>query len=190
MEGNGECMFSSFVKQMVFKNEEDAKKYKLCHLRRQAIVHFLHHCSEPEYKDWMMKNVKELYGSEEDNVHFLLKHILNTCLMMTHGGTILCCTWLAVCGGIGSAFCWVNVVLNSGWGMTWNGLNVILGCCTIAIVRQGITVEWKGLMRWELRLTKLNWGRIIVRVRTIGLGLYWMYPGGWWWWMKVSWKIW
>ena len=33
-------MFSSFVKQMVFKDEEDAKKYKACHLRRQAIVHF------------------------------------------------------------------------------------------------------------------------------------------------------
>ena len=48
-------MFSSFVKQMVFKNEEDGKKYKPCHLRRQAIVHFLHHCHEDEYKDWMIK---------------------------------------------------------------------------------------------------------------------------------------
>ena len=61
-------MFSSFVKQMVFKDEEDAKKYKPCHLRRQAIVHFLCHCSELEYKDWIIKNVMEMYGGGEDNL--------------------------------------------------------------------------------------------------------------------------
>ena len=58
-------MFSSFVKQMVSQNDEDAKKYKERHVRRQEIVHFLHHCTEDEYKDWIIKIVKELYGSGE-----------------------------------------------------------------------------------------------------------------------------
>ena len=31
-------------------------------------MHFLHHCTEHEYNDLMIKNVNELYGSGEDNV--------------------------------------------------------------------------------------------------------------------------
>ena len=42
------------------------KKYLPCHLRRQALVHFLHHLIEPVYRDWMMKEVKEIYGSGEE----------------------------------------------------------------------------------------------------------------------------
>ena len=97
---------------------------------------------------------------------------------------------LLVCGGLGWAFCWLNLVLKSGWGMTWNGPNVILVFCTIAIVGQGITVQWKGLMRQELWLNKLNWDRITVSRRTPGWGLSQMFLRGWWWWMKVSWKNW
>ena len=86
-------MFSSFVKQMVFNNEEDAKKYKPCHLRRQAIVHLLHHCSEPEYKDWIIKNMKELYGHGEDNLGpFSVKTYFEYMVQDDMwGGTILCC---------------------------------------------------------------------------------------------------
>ena len=54
------------MKQMIFKEEERDKKYQACHLRRQAIVHFICHCGEKEYKDWIIKQVRELYGNGED----------------------------------------------------------------------------------------------------------------------------
>ena len=38
----------------------------MCHLRRQAIVHFLHHHEEDEYKDWIIKEIKQLYRSGEE----------------------------------------------------------------------------------------------------------------------------
>ena len=65
VEGNGDCMFESFRKQMIFKEDEE-EKYAACHLRRQCIVHFLRHCGEEEYKDWIIKQVRHLYGSGEE----------------------------------------------------------------------------------------------------------------------------
>ena len=58
-------MFESFIKQMIFK-EDGGDKYKAGHLRRQAIVHFIRHCGDKEYKDWIIKLVRELYGSREE----------------------------------------------------------------------------------------------------------------------------
>ena len=50
---------------MIFK-EDDGDKYKACHLRRQAIVHFIRHCGDKYYKDWIINLVRELYGSGEE----------------------------------------------------------------------------------------------------------------------------
>ena len=58
-------MFESFRKQMIFKEDENEND-QACHLRRQCIVHFIHHCGEKEYKDWIIKQVRELYGSGEE----------------------------------------------------------------------------------------------------------------------------
>ena len=55
VERNGDCLFESFMKQMIFKEEEGDKKYQACYLKRQVIVHFIYHCGEKEYKDWVIK---------------------------------------------------------------------------------------------------------------------------------------
>ena len=56
----------SKMKQIIFKKDDGLKKYFACHLRQQAIVHFLHHMEEDEYKEWIIKQVKELYRSGEE----------------------------------------------------------------------------------------------------------------------------
>ena len=66
VEGNGDCLFLSLVKQMIFKEDDGEKRYQACHVRRQAIVHFLHHHEEEEYKNWIIKEIKQLYGSGEE----------------------------------------------------------------------------------------------------------------------------
>ena len=67
VKGNGDCLFENFVKQVIFNEENGHKKYKACHLRRQALVHFIHNCGEKEYKDCIIKQVRELYGSGEED---------------------------------------------------------------------------------------------------------------------------
>ena len=75
-------MFSRLVKQMIIQEDDGEKKYQVCHLRRQAIVHFLHHHEEDEYKDWIIKEIKQLYGSHEEgglgpfSVKLYLQHIV------------------------------------------------------------------------------------------------------------------
>ena len=82
VEGNGDCLFSSLVKQMIFKEDDGEKRYRACHLRRQAIVHFLHHHEEDEYKNWIIKEIKQLYGSGEEgglgpfSVKLYLQHMV------------------------------------------------------------------------------------------------------------------
>ena len=51
---------------MIFKEDDGAKRNQVCHLKRQAILHFLHHHEEDEYKNWIIKEIKELYGSGEE----------------------------------------------------------------------------------------------------------------------------
>ena len=64
--GDGDCLFNSLVKQMIFKEDDGHKRHFACHIRQQAIVHFLHHLKEDEYKQWIIKQVKELYRSGEE----------------------------------------------------------------------------------------------------------------------------
>ena len=54
------------MKQLIFHEHNGEKRYQTCHLRRQAIVHFLHHHEDNEYKNWIIKEIKQLYGSDEE----------------------------------------------------------------------------------------------------------------------------
>ena len=56
----------SKMKQIIFKKYDSHKKYFACHVRHQAIVHFLENLEEDEYKEWIIKQVKDVYGSGEE----------------------------------------------------------------------------------------------------------------------------
>ena len=90
LEGNGDCLFSNLVKQMIFQEDNGEKRYQACHLRRQAIVHFLCHHEEDEYKDWIIKEIKQLYRSGEEGGlgPFSVKLYLQHMVKMDHGVTI------------------------------------------------------------------------------------------------------
>ena len=55
-------------------------------------MHFLRHCGDNYYKDWIINLVRALYGSgEEGGVGpFSVNTYYITCWRMVVGGTILC----------------------------------------------------------------------------------------------------
>ena len=83
---------------MVIQEDDGEKIYQVCHLRRQAIVHFLHHHEEDEYKDWIIKEIKQLYRSGEEgglgpfSVKSYLQHVVKNGLW----GIILYCLFFGM----------------------------------------------------------------------------------------------